>query len=277
MLTNLHDLTARPDQIKHLRQTILNLAVRGKLVEQNPTEVPGSELLKQVAINFEKLVEEGRLNKPRPVKAISDGEPLFPLPLGWSFARFNQIAAIQSNLVDPREYTKMPHIAPDNIEGWTARLLPYSTIGEAGVFSSKHLFSAGAILYSKIRPNLAKVVKVDFDGLCSADMYPIECLIDKDFLVKFMTTTYFVSQAVSEDNRVAMPKINQAALSDILVPIPPLPEQGRIVAKVDALLILCDRLEASLTAAYATRQRLLEALLAEALVPTEVPMLKLAG
>ena len=182
-------------------------------------------------------------------------------------ARFNEIASIQSNLVDPKHYKSLPHIAPDNIESWTARLLPYQSIEEAGVFSGKHLFSAGAILYSKIRPNLAKVVKVDFDGLCSADMYPIHALIDRGFLVNFMITREFVSQAVTEENRVAMPKINQAALSDILVAVPPLAEQRRIVAKVDELMTICDRLETSLSITDETRSRLLEALLLEALAP----------
>jgi type I restriction enzyme S subunit len=98
-------------------------------------------------------------------------------------------------------------------------------------------------------------------------MYPIHSLIDRDFLVKFMITQDFVQQAVSEDNRVAMPKINQVALSDIFVPVPPLAEQHRIVAKVDALMALCDQLEASLTTADTTRRRLLGALLHEALEP----------
>ena len=79
---------------------------------------------------------------------------------------------------------------------------------------------------------------------------------------------YFLYRpAVKEDNRVAMPKINQGALSDIIVPIPPLAEQHRIVAKVDELMALCDRLEASLTTTDDTRSRLLNALLAEALTP----------
>jgi type I restriction enzyme, S subunit len=150
------------------------------------------------------------LNKSKPVRALSKSEQLFVLPPGWEWARFNQVASIQSNLVDLKRYKEMPHIAPDNIEGWTARLLPYCSIGEAEVFSSKHLFLAGAILYSKIRLNLAKVTKIEFDGLCSADMYPIQALIDGAFLVKSMIAEDFVSQAVSEDNRVAMPKINQA-------------------------------------------------------------------
>jgi type I restriction enzyme S subunit len=269
-------LTARADQIKQLRQTILNFAVRGTLVPQDPNDEPASELLKRLSKEFGKLVEDGVLNKPKPLKPISNSEHLFPLPSGWALARFNQIASIQSNLVDPKRYKDMPHIAPDNIESWTARLLPYVTVGEAGVFSGKHLFSAGAILYSKIRPNLAKVTKVDFDGLCSADMYPIHALVDRDFLMKFMITQDFVSQAVSEDNRVAMPKINQAALSDILVPVPPLAEQRRIVAKVDELMALCDRLEMKLTTADETRRRLLDALLAEALAPNEERKLEAA-
>jgi type I restriction enzyme S subunit len=262
-------ITTRSNQIKQLRQTILSLAVRGKLVAQDANEEAAPELLKRIAKEFGRLVGEGKLNKPKPVKPVKESDYSAPTPNGWSVARFNQIAAIQSNLVDPKRFKDMPHIAPDNIESWTARLLPYVSIGEAGVLSGKHLFSGGAILYSKIRPNLAKVTKVDFDGLCSADMYPIQPLIDRDFLVIFMITKDFVDQAVSEDNRVAMPKINQSALSDILVPVPPFAEQHRIVAKIDELMTLCDRLEASLTAAVATRCHLLDALLAEALAPVD--------
>ena len=264
-LNNLTPLTTRPDQIKALRQTILNLAVRGKLVPQDPNDEPASELLKRIAKDFSRQVAEGKLNKPKSVKPLSAKEGLFSLPRGWAVARFNQVAAIQSNLVDPKRYSALPHIAPDNIESWTARLLSYVSVGEAGVYSGKHLFSAGAILYSKIRPNLAKVAKVNFDGLCSADMYPIHTLIDRDFLVKFMITKDFVAQAVKEDNRVAMPKINQSALSDIVVPVPPLAEQHRIVAQVDELMAVCDRLEAILAAGEETQGRLVEAVLCEAL------------
>lgn len=258
-------LTTRPDQVKTLRQTILNLAVRGKLVEQDPTDEPAAELLKRIAKDFASAVRDGSLNKPKDVKPIGKDDYLIDLPRGWALARFNMVASIETNMVNPKHYLKMPHVAPDNIESWTARLLPYTSIENAGVFSGKHFFRAGAILYSKIRPNLAKVTKVDFDGLCSADMYPIQALIDRDFLVRYMITGFFVDQSVSEDNRVAMPKINQSALSDILVPVPPLAEQHRIVAKVDALMALCDQLEASLTTAATTRSRLLETLLHEAL------------
>lgn len=92
----------------------------------------------------------------------------------WKTTRFDSVAAIRSNLVDPAEYQSFPHIAPDNIEKKTGVLLEYHTIAEDGVTSGKHRFYSGQILYSKIRPYLSKAVVVDFDGLCSADMYPIE-------------------------------------------------------------------------------------------------------
>ncbi|MGE9271085.1 MAG: restriction endonuclease subunit S [Verrucomicrobiales bacterium] len=266
-LATLPALTTRPNQIKPLRQTILNLAVRGKLVDQDPTDEPASELLKRIEGQRDRLLKTGEIKKQKPILPVDDSEAPYSVPQSWRWARFNQIAAIQSNLVDPKGYPDKPHIAPDNIEGWTARLLPYVSVREAGVFSGKHLFSAGSILYSKIRPNLAKVTVADFDGLCSADMYPVRAHIHRDFLVKFMITEAFVDQSVSEDNRVAMPKINQAALSNILIPLPPLAEQHRIVAKVDALMALCDRLAAALATADSTRARLLEALLHEALEP----------
>jgi type I restriction enzyme S subunit len=266
-LAALPALTTRPDQIKHLRQTNLNHAVRGKLVPQDPSDEPAALLLERVRAECGRLVEAGVLNRPKPVAPVADSDQLFPLPTRWEFARFADVAAIQSNLVDPNQYPDMPHIAPDNIEGWTARLLPYGTIRDAGVFSAKHLFAAGAILYSKIRPNLAKVATVDFAGLCSADMYPIWPLINRAFLLNFMITSAFVAQAVSEDNRVAMPKINQTALSAIVIPVPPLDEQHRIAAKVDELMALCDALEASLAVANTARTRLLDATLREALEP----------
>ena len=264
---NLPRITTRAAHIKQLRQTIVNLAVRGKLVEQDLSDEAATELLRRIATERAKnsLKRKARLSKQEP-RHDSAGH-FEQLPSGWEQARFCEIASIESNLVNPSSYKDMPHVAPDNIESWSARLLPYSTVGEAGVFSAKHHFFAGAILYSKIRPNLAKVVKVDFDGLCSADMYPVHPFIDRDFLVTYMISKLFVSQAIAGDNRVAMPKINQIALSAILVPVPPLAEQRRIVAKVDELMAICDQLEVQITATEQDSRRFLESVLADALAP----------
>lgn len=138
-----------------------------------------------------------------------------------------------SNLVDPAGYQDFPHIAPDNIEKRTGVLLEYHTIAEDGVKSGKHLFHAGQILYSKIRPNLSKIAMVDFDGLCSADMYPVNAKEDTRYLWYYMLSDEFLEQASNAGSRSVLPKINQKELSKVMVRMTSLEEQQAIVIILD--------------------------------------------
>jgi type I restriction enzyme S subunit len=155
----------------------------------------------------------------------------------WELKRFNEVADIRSNLVDPAEYENFPHIAPDNIEKRTGVLLEYHTIAEDGVTSGKHRFYPGQILYSKIRPYLSKVVMVDFDGLCSADMYPIEAKQNTRFLWYYMLSDEFLEAASSAGSRSVLPKINQKELSKIPICITQSEdEQAEVVRILDEIL-----------------------------------------
>ena len=154
----------------------------------------------------------------------------------WETKRFDEVADIKSNLVEPSNYFEFPHIAPDNIEKRTGILLDYHTIAEDGVKSRKHRFYAGQILYSKIRPYLSKVVMVDFDGLCSADMYPIEAKENTKYLLYYMLSDMFLEQASSAGSRSVLPKINQKELSAIKVRITSDEEQKEVVRILDYLL-----------------------------------------
>ena len=154
----------------------------------------------------------------------------------WETKRFDEVADIKSNLVEPSNYLEFPHIAPDNIEKRTGILLDYHTIAEDGVKSGKHRFYAGQILYSKIRPYLSKVVMVDFDGLCSADMYPIEAKENTKYLLYYMLSDMFLEQASSAGARSVLPKINQKELSAIKVRITSDEEQKEVVRILDYLL-----------------------------------------
>jgi type I restriction enzyme, S subunit len=157
------------------------------------------------------------------------------LPDSWCWVKFDDVATVDSNLVDPAAYPSFPHIAPNHIESGSGRLLPYKTVSADGVTSSKHLFRSGHILYSKIRPYLAKVVLVDFEGLCSADMYPISTKIEYGYLHRWLVSPMFTGLVSQNQERTILPKINQEALSRLAVPLAPIPEQRRIVAKLDAL------------------------------------------
>lgn len=150
----------------------------------------------------------------------------------WKKSRFDEVATIKSNLVNPLDFPDLPHIAPDNIEKKTGVLLEYHTVSEDGVTSGKHRFYPGQILYSKIRPYLSKVVVVDFDGLCSADMYPIEAKGNAKCLWYYMLSEEFLGQASSAGSRSVLPKINQKELSALTVVLPTLKDEQEEIVRI---------------------------------------------
>ena len=264
-----NDISEQKRYVEYLRQSILQQAVEGKLCEQTPNEEPASILLEKIKKEKDKLVEEGKIKKQKELPLVSPEEKPFKLPDGWEWCRFGDIANIASNLVAPEKYLDYMHIAPDNIEKNTAHLLPCSTVKDNSVKSFNHLFSKGQIIYSKIRPALRKVVLAPFEGLCSADMYPIDALCVPKYLLYYMLTDCFTVQVTMNDNRVKMPKTNQNELLKVLVAIPPLQEQRRIVEKVDELMILCHKLENEVNKAQQYAAQLMESVLQEAFLTDE--------
>ena len=153
------------------------------------------------------------------------------IPKHWNVTKFKYICSVKTNLVNVKKYQEYPQISPDNIEKDSGILLNYSTVAEAGVISDNHLFFKGQILYSKIRPKLNKATIAPFNGLCSADMYPIETNENTMFVLYMILSQYFLNQVslVTED-RVKMPKINQEELGVIKIVLPDnINEQEKIV------------------------------------------------
>ena len=167
------------------------------------------------------------------------------IPADWTIQRFARVAEVKSNLVSPDNYLEYPQISPENIEKDSGKLLlPCKTVAEVGVISGNHLFYKGQILYSKIRPKLNKVCIAPFDGLCSADMYPIETNNDTRYIMYCILSNGFLQQvSMITENRVKMPKINQVELSKILVAMPCfLAEQKEIADYLDAKCAEIDKL-----------------------------------
>ncbi len=153
------------------------------------------------------------------------------IPKNWNVTKFKYICSVKTNLVNVKKYQEYPQISPDNVEKDSGILLNYSTVAEAGVISDNHLFFKGQILYSKIRPKLNKATIAPFNGLCSADMYPIETNENTMFVLYMILSQYFLNQVslVTED-RVKMPKINQEELGVIKIVLPDnINEQEKIV------------------------------------------------
>ena len=170
------------------------------------------------------------------------------VPAEWVVSRFKYVASVESNLVAPDAYLNYPQVSPENIEKGSGKLLPCRTVAEVGVISGNHLFFKGQILYSKIRPKLNKVVIAPFDGLCSADMYPIETSIHKRFFLYSLLSDVLLQQVslITED-RVKMPKINQEELGNTWFAIPPNEEQNEIADYLDRKCAEFDRLIAGKT------------------------------
>jgi type I restriction enzyme S subunit len=259
--THFDVLLDRPEAVDALEQTILQLAVRGLLVPQDPTYEPASVLLQKIRTEKDHLITQGKIKRDKPLPPITDEEKPFELPQGWEWVRFGQIANIASNLVPPSLHPKKWQVAPDCIEKATGRLLHKRTVAQAEIVSPNHLFKPGQLLYSKIRPSLSKAVLVDFEGLCSADMYPIESQLDMEFLLLYILSEPFLEQVSIAENRVKMPKLNQEALVAFMVAVPPLVAQAKIVKRVSELRSLCTDLRERITAGQAAQAHLADALL----------------
>jgi restriction endonuclease S subunit len=167
------------------------------------------------------------------------------MPAHWQSKPFKYVASVSANLVNPDEYADLPEIDPENIEKDTGRLLNVRTVGEVGPISDKQLFHRGQVLYSKIRPSLNKVVVARREGLCSADMYPIDSNNDIKWLAYVMRSDLFVAQSELVSDRVKMPKVNVEQLSYFVVPVPPVNEQRAIADYLNTKTFAIDRIAAA--------------------------------
>lgn len=150
------------------------------------------------------------------------------------------VCDIPSRLVDPREetYQDLPHVGAGNIEAKTGVLIDVLTARQEQLISGKFLFDESMVLYSKIRPYLMKVVRPDFSGLCSADIYPLAPtpgVITRDYLFYVLLSPEFTEYAIKGSARAGMPKVNREHLFAYELSLPSVQEQERIAARLDGL------------------------------------------
>jgi type I restriction enzyme, S subunit len=159
-------------------------------------------------------------------------EWLDEVPEHWELGKFSREVWIAEGQVDPEiePFASMLLVAPNHIESGTGRLIERASAAEQGAESGKYRCQQGNVIYSKIRPALAKVTLAPEDCLCSADMYPLEGKgrLANPYLRWVLLSSRFTAWSVLEADRVAMPKINRETLSELRLPVPPLEEQWSI-------------------------------------------------
>ena len=276
-LDNLIPLTTRPDQIKALRQIILNLAVRGKLVEQDPNDEPASELLKRIAADRIKLENSESIKKSKPLPKVDTADAPFDLPAGWAWARFPEVGLFGRGKSKHRPrndsilYTdgKYPFIQTGDVARSGGSIETYSNLYNDFGLAQSTMWPTGTLCIT-IAANIADSGILSFDA-CFPDS--VVGLIAHDSFEGARFFDYFIRTAKADLQEfapsTAQKNINLGVLVELLIPLPPFAEQHRIVAKVDELMALCDQMEANLATGDDNRRRLLYALLHEALSSSE--------
>jgi type I restriction enzyme S subunit len=272
-LNHLPRLTTRPEHIKQLRQAILNLAVRGRLVPQDPQDEPASELLKRIQTEKVRLVKEGVQKKEANLPEVDLEQAPFDLPDGWIWSRFPELGTFGRGKSKHR-----PRNDSALFEGGTHLLIQtgdvarsqgviktytnkYNEVGLAQSFK----WPTGSLCIT-IAANIADSGILSFDA-CFPDS--VVGFIPASIFPNARYFEYFVRTAKANllafAPATAQKNINIEILNSVMIPLPPLVEQHRIVAKVDELMALCDQLEAQLTTTATDSRRLLEAVLRDAL------------
>ena len=158
-------------------------------------------------------------------------------PKGWQLRKFSEVAKVDGTMTkDYEAYANFPHIGIDSIEKNTGTLSGYRTVKEDNVISPKYYFCSKHILYSKIRPALNKVAIPDFEGLCSADCYPILTIngwCERKFLAHIMRTDFFLGYILSYSGRSQMPKVNRKQLEGFTFPCPPIELQKEFLKVIE--------------------------------------------
>ena len=249
---NLPLLAGAPNGIKKLRELILELAVRGKLVPQDPKDEPASELLNLLMTEAGSATGRGK-GKKQALPGITESEQLFILPEGWVWGRLGDVTEVLDSLRKPvtkqdRKPGPYPYYGASGVVDYVSAYIfdePLVLVGEDGAKWGAGERTAFSISGKTWVNNHAHVLR------------PKRSVVLDDYLVISL-----VAQDLSQFiTGMTVPKLNQARLTSIGISLPPLAEQHRIVAKVDELMALCDRLEARQADADSAHTQLVQALL----------------
>ncbi|MCL2899121.1 restriction endonuclease subunit S [Brenneria tiliae] len=243
---------AAPDGIKKLRELILTLAMQGRLVPQDPSDQPASELLKEIEAEKQRMVKEGKIRKPKPLPPVTEGEKPYALPQGWEWVRLGNIG-----LINPRNnaddamlagFVPMPLIQEGYSEFHSFYERPWSKIKKGYTH-----FTNGDVGMAKITPCFENAKSCVFSNLpngIGAGTTELHIFrnafhaVDPRYLLFFLKNPKFISKmAARMTGSAGQKRVPTPLFTKLELPLPPKSEQHRIVAKIDELMARCDELE----------------------------------
>lgn len=258
------------DSIDQLKQTILQLAVMGKLVEQDLSDEPASKLLERIAAEKEQLIKDKKIKKQKPLPPISDEENPFDLPNGWEWQRWNNLAFKIGDIDHKMPSDKdggYPYVSPRDF--YPKNIINFENAKKISKddfekLSLKIQPKRGDIIfprYGTIGENV--LVETDIDFLASYSCCVIKTMhgyISPKFQFYYSISPFVKQQCRKAENKTTQANVGIRSIQEFIFPLPPLEEQKRIVTKVEALMTLCDTLESRLRDAQTTQLHLTDAI-----------------
>ena len=270
----LENLSKNFNSVNILRQSILQEAVQGRLVPQDPNEEPASELIKKIKAEKEKLIKEGKIKKQKPLPPITEEEIPYELPKGWEWVRLGEIITIKGGKRVPKGYellkepTSHIYIRVSDMKDDTIYNSDLRYISDDIYEMIKQYIIEEDDLYITIAGTIGQVgvVPKKFHGMNltenAARMIIYE--VDKFLLKYFLSSSFIQNQFFVKTNQMAQPKLALKRIASTELPLPPLNEQKRIVEKIDSLMKLCDGLEKNIEQSKKDSELLMQAVLQEA-------------
>lgn len=286
-LARLPRFTTRPAHLMLLRETILNLAVRGKLVPQEPTEEPGFELLRRIREEKERLIEDGKVKKEKPLPSLTKEEEPFSAPVGWTWVRLDALAELITKGSSPKwqgvEYVSKEDgilfITSENVGNYRLRKLNELKYVEKrfNEIESRSILRDGDLLLNLVGASIGRTAVYELGDIANINQaVALVRLVQKDsapfvsYLLHYFNSPLAIRLMLASRVTTAQPNMSLTDARQFPVPVPPLAEQVRIVSKLNELMTLCDRLEERITDADVTSSGLLEAVLHHTLCDTSM-------
>lgn len=234
---------------KKLRQKILDLAIRGKLVPQDPNDEPASVLLERIRAEKERLIKEGKIKRSKKVAADDEIEAPFEIPESWEWVTLGEISDYGNTTnIEVKQIPQDAWVLElEDLEKDSAKIIKRISKGEREIKGVRHSFKKNDVLYSKLRTYLNKVLVAPEDGYCTTEIIPISFYnrIESAYINHVLRSKFFLDYTIQCGYGVKMPRLSTTDACKGLVPLPPLAEQKRIANEVERWFTLIDELESN--------------------------------
>lgn len=243
---------------KQIRQSILQYAVQGKLVEQNPQDEPASELLKRINAEKDQLIKDGKIKKEKPLPPITQDEIPYDLPKGWQWVKISEIMIFE-NGDRSKNYPTEVDYKSQGIPFYGAKDIINNKLSKTNDLRFISIEKFDSLRSGKLRDKdivclirgsvgkWAEFTKTDSvtTGFINAQMVILRLLNLNllDYLKIYLSSPLYLMQINNRISGSAVAQMSAKDLSEFIIPLPPLAEQKRIVAKVEELLNLVNKLE----------------------------------